>query len=179
MLHPSQPVPALSVETLSHGHFDLATDTGENGTLVIFYRGLHCPICIRQMGELEAKLDRFSELGVNVIMVSGDSKERAEQTAEKAGASRVRVGYEMDLNAARDDWGLHISKARPGSNEADFFAEPGHLYVAPNGTLYFGWVQTSPFARPALDDIAGAIKFRLDKDYPPRGGYVGDLPTAA
>jgi len=73
--------------------------------------------------------------------------------------------------SARDDWGLHISKAREGSAEPDYFFEPAHLYIAFDGTLYFGWIQTSPFARPQIDDIACAIKFRLDKDYPPLGGY--------
>jgi peroxiredoxin len=177
MLHPAQPVPVLRVETLSHGDFDLSRDTGENGTLLIFYRGLHCPICIRQMTELDGTLDRFDEMGVSVIMVSGDAEARARETAEKAGVTRLRVAYGFDLVAARDDWGLHISKARPDTQEAPFFTEPATFYIAPDGTLYFGWIQTSPFARPQLNDIAGAIRFRLDRDYPPRGGYTGRLPV--
>lgn len=176
MLHPAQPVPGLQIETLSHGVFDLSRDAGENGTLLIVYRGLHCPICIRQMTELDAKRDVFADLGVAVLMISSDGPERARETAEKAGVAGLRVGYGLDLIAARDDWGLHISKARPDTQEAPYFVEPGIFYIAPDRTLYFGWVQTSPFARPQLDDIAGAIRFRLDKNYPPRGGYTGRLP---
>jgi hypothetical protein len=40
-------------------------------------------------------------------------------------------------------------------------------------------VQSSPFARPRLDDVISGIQYRLDKNYPPRGGYVGKLPGEA
>ncbi len=80
MLTPGNPVPALKIETVAHGRFDLDADKGENGTLVIQYRGLHCPICIRQMGEVEAALDDFAALGLEVIMLSTDTAERAAET---------------------------------------------------------------------------------------------------
>ncbi len=41
---PRQKTPGLTVETLAHGTFDLASATPARGTLVCFYRGLHCPI---------------------------------------------------------------------------------------------------------------------------------------
>jgi hypothetical protein len=44
--------------------------------------------------------------------------------------------------------------------------------VRPDGTLYFGTVQTMPFARPAFGDILQAINFVIDKDYPARGEVV-------
>ena len=179
MLIPSQPVPELQIDTLAHGKFNLDQDAGKNGTLVIFYRGLHCPICIRQLTEIEGALGEFAELGIEVIAISSDGMDRAAETAERAGVSKLRVGHSMDLKAARDDWGLLISSAREGSAEADFFAEPGHFYIAPDRTLYFGWTQTTPFARPAMSDIIGGLRFTLDKNYPPRGMYTGKLPGEA
>lgn len=179
MLIPGQPIPSLSVDTLAHGRFELPQAHGENGTLLIFYRGLHCPICIRQMSEFEEKQARLAELGVTSLMVSADGVDKAKDIAQKANVDTARIGYGLSLIQARDAWGLPISSARTGSTEPDFFSEPGHFYVAPDNTLYFGWVQTSPFARPALDDIIGAIAFRLDKNYPPRGMYTGALPGDA
>ncbi len=176
MLHPAEMVPNLTVETLSHGRFDLREHAGTNGTLLIFYRGLHCPLCIRQMSELDAKLGLFDDMGVETIMLSGDDQARAQETADKAQIENTKVGYGMSLAAARDDWGLHLSSARTGSTEAAYFFEPGHFYIAPNQTLYFGWVQTSPFARPQIDDLHNAIKFALEKSYPPRGMFRGRLP---
>ncbi len=176
MLQPSKPVPALAIDTLEHGRFDLGRDHGTNGTLLVFYRGLHCPICIRQMTEIDAALDQFTELGVEVLMLSADDRGAAQQTADKAGVSRLRIGHGLTLKAARDDWGLYLSSRRDGSREPELFHEPGHFYVAPDGTLFAGWTQTSPFGRPALKDFRQAITFRLEKDYPPRGTYEGPVP---
>ncbi|MEX0317106.1 MAG: redoxin domain-containing protein [Ruegeria sp.] len=175
MLIPGKSVPELKIETLGHGTFDLDRDHGENGTLVINYRGLHCPICIRQMGEVEEALDDFAELGIEVIMISTDTGERAGQTVEKAGTSRLRVGHDLPLAEARDKWGLYLSEGREGTAEAPFFAEPGHFFIAPDRTLYFGWTQSTPFARPSIADIKGGIKYALDNKYPPRGTYTGPI----
>jgi AhpC/TSA family protein len=176
MLIPGKRVPDLKVETVSHGTFDLTRDAGDNGTLLIFYRGLHCPICIRQMTGLETRLTEFAELGVAVLMLSADTADRASETVAKSGTVGVPVGHGLDLTTARNDWGLLISSARAGSAEPELFFEPGHFYVAPDQSLCFSWIQSSPFARPSLSDILGAMRFRLDKDYPPRGMYTGPLP---
>ncbi|NVO56775.1 redoxin domain-containing protein [Rhodobacteraceae bacterium B1Z28] len=175
MLIPGNPVPGLKIETVGHGTFDLDADKGENGTLLIQYRGLHCPICIRQMAEVEAALDDFAELGIEVIMLSTDSTDRAAETVEKAGTSRLRVGHSLPLAAAREDWGLYLSQGREGTAEAPFFAEPGHFYIAPDRTLYFAWQQSTPFGRPSVADLKGGIKYALDNSYPPRGTYNGAL----
>ncbi len=175
MLIPGNAVPELKIQTVGHGTFDLDANKGENGTLVIQYRGLHCPICIRQMGEVEAALDDFAALGVEVIMLSTDTAERAAETVGKAGTSRLRVGHSLPLPAARDNWGLYMSKGREGTAEAAFFAEPGHFYIAPDRTLYFAWLQSTPFGRPSVSDMKGGIKYALDNSYPPRGTYTGAL----
>ena len=44
VLKPREAVPALEVETLN-GSWSLADQNPENFTMVVFYRGLHCPIC--------------------------------------------------------------------------------------------------------------------------------------
>jgi peroxiredoxin len=176
MLKPGRPVPELDIDTLDHGRFELARDHGANGTVVVQYRGLHCPICIRQMTEVDAALDQFAALGVAVVMLSCDDADRARATADKAGVSRIRVGYGLPLKAARDDWGLYLSSAREGSAESAIFAEPGHFYVAADGTLVFGWVQSSPFGRPSTEGLLSAVRFRVEKGYPPRGMYQGPVP---
>lgn len=179
MLRPGQTVPALAVPTLDGGRFDLANGGGKNGTLVVFYRGLHCPICIKQLGEIERHLDDFAAQGVEVVAISGDDADRAQQTAGKAEVSRLRIGHSLDLTAADEDWGLWISTARAGSEEPAFFNEPGIFYLDATGRLYFAWVQSSPFARPAMEDVVGAIKFAIEKGYPPRGMHDGGVPRHA
>jgi hypothetical protein len=62
--------------------------------------------------------------------------------------------------------------------EPPLFSEPAIYLVRPDGTLYFGMVQTMPFARPHFDDILKALEFVIAKTYPARGEVV-DLRHAA
>ncbi|MGK2952031.1 MAG: peroxiredoxin-like family protein [Thiobacillus sp.] len=176
MLMPRQPVPALKVPTLAHGDFTLAEDAATNFTLVVFYRGLHCPICLKYLLELGRLQREFDKRGVKLIAVSSDGRERAQAMADKLKAPDLRMGYGLTLASARD-WGLYISTSRGvtsiGIEEPPLFSEPGVFIVRPDGTLYYGAVQTMPFARPHFDELLAALDFALAKDYPARGEYAG------
>jgi hypothetical protein len=86
------------------------------------------------------------------------------------------VGYGLALSSARE-WGLFVSTSRGttsiGIEEPALFAEPGVFIVRADGTLYYGSVQTMPFARPHFDELLAAIDFALAKSYPARGEYIG------
>jgi len=174
-LVPRQPVPSLAVPLAGGGKFDLATESPDRFVLVAFYRGLHCPLCRRQLGELEAKLAEFDKRGVSVVAISADDAERAERAKTEWGLAKLRVGYGLPLSTARA-FGLWISTSRgktsAGVEETSLFNEPGLFLIRPDGTLYCASVQSMPFARPHLDDLIGAIDFIADKNYPARGEVV-------
>jgi len=181
MLIPRQAVPALRVTTLDHGAYDLANDAPEQFSLVVFYRGLHCPICAKYLLELGRLQPEFAQRGVSVIAISSDQAERAREMATKIGSPALRFGYGLVLESARE-WGLYVSASRGktsiGIEEPALFAEPGVFIVRPDGTLYYGAVQTMPFARPHFDELLGAIDFAISKNYPARGEYTGKLETS-
>ncbi|MDP1530895.1 MAG: hypothetical protein Q8M05_16050 [Rhodoferax sp.] len=52
-LMPRDPVPALNVALTTGERFVLGANPGEKFDLVVFYRGLHCPICAKYLIELE------------------------------------------------------------------------------------------------------------------------------
>lgn len=176
MLIPRQPVPALSVPTLTHGAFTLNDSAPERFTLVVFYRGLHCPICAKYLLELGRLLPEYARRGVDVIALSSDDAERAKAMADKLNAPDLRIGHSLPLAVARS-WGLYTSTSRGktsiGIEEPALFAEPGVFIVRPDGTLYYGAVQTMPFARPHFDELLAALDFAIDKNYPARGEYTG------
>lgn len=178
MLIPRQATPALMVPTLQHGTFDLSADGAEHFTLIVFYRGLHCPICMKYLLELSRLVPEFEKRGVKVIALSSDTKERTAQMAEKINAPGLRMGYGLELNVARQ-WGLYISTSRGltsiGIEEPALFSEPAVYIVRPDTTLYYGAAQTMPFARPNFSDLLGAIDFALAKNYPARGEYTGAI----
>lgn len=175
MLIPRQPVPPLNVATLKQGTYDLSKETPQLFSLVVAYRGLHCPICQKYLMELSRLLPEFEKRGVSVITVSSDTQERTQAMADKLPPSGLRMGYGLALNDART-WGLYISRSRGktsiGIEEPGLFSEPGVFLARPDGTLYYGAVQTMPFARPHFDELLAAIDFAIAKDYPARGEYV-------
>ncbi|UUZ71900.1 AhpC/TSA family protein [Polaromonas sp. P1(28)-8] len=145
---------------------------------MVFYRGLHCPICAKYLLELERLAPEFATRGVQVIAVSSDDEERGKQMADKVKASAVKFAYGLSLKSARE-WGLYISASRGktslGIEEPALFSEPGVFLVRPDGTLYYGAVQTMPFARPQFQDLLGAVDFAIAKDYPARGEYTAPV----
>jgi peroxiredoxin len=180
-LIPRQTVPPLTVPVVGGDRFDIQKEKPEHFSLIVFYRGLHCPICRTQLGELETKLSDFAKRGVSVVAVSSDAAERAERAKLEWKLPNLRLGYGLDLAVART-WGLYISTGRgmtsAGVEEPALFSEPGVFLVRPDRTLYFASVQTMPFARPRLTDILAALDYVMAKNYPARG-EVMNLPAAA
>lgn len=171
VLKPRQAVPALEVDTLE-GSWSLADQNPENFTMVVFYRGLHCPICSKYIGELNKLADDFAEAGVSILVLSGDDRERAEKAKQDWELGNLQIGYGVSTEQARD-WGLHRSAGRGltsiGIEEPAEFSEPGLFIVRSDNTLYWAQISTMPFARPHFREIIGALKFVLEKDYPARG----------
>lgn len=178
MLMPRQKTPDLSLPLLGGGTFDLSGDASERGTVICFYRGLHCPICANYLTELEKRTADFAERGVKTIAVSSDGEERTQAMADKIGAKALRFGYDLSLPKAKE-WGLYISTSRGttsiGIEEPALFSEPGLFMVTPQQTLYYGSVQTMPFVRPHFSELVGALDFAIANDYPARGEYTGEV----
>lgn len=178
MLTPRHQTPGLSLDTVAHGKFDLASDGSERGTVICFYRGLHCPICANYLTDLEKNLDAFKERSVGVVAVSSDTQERAQAMADKIKASDLRIAYGLDLPKARE-WGLYISASNGKTSidieEPALFSEPGLFMVSPDQSLYYGSVQTMPFVRPHFSELVGALDFAIPNNYPARGEYTGSV----
>ena len=176
MLMPRQKTPDLTLPLVGGGQFDLASEGSERGTVICFYRGLHCPICANYLTELEKKTPEFAERGVSTIAVSSDGEERAAEMAKNINAQNLRFAYDLPLDKAKE-WGLYISTSRGktsiGIMEPDLFSEPGLFMVTPDQSLYYGSVQTMPFVRPHFSELVGALDFAIEKNYPARGEYSG------
>ena len=169
---PRQPVPSLEFDTVDGARWSLAAQTPQHFTMIVFYRGLHCPVCRRYTSELNGMIDEFDKRGVSTVIASSDPKDRAEQAQSQWGLARLRVGYGVSIESARQ-WGLYISSGRgatsAGVEEPAQFAEPGLFLVKPDQTLYWALISTMPFARPHFGEIAQAIDFVVSKNYPARG----------
>ena len=168
MLTPDAQVPSLSVNTTSGDRWELSAQSPENFTMVVFYRGLHCPVCKAYLGKLEGLLEDYEKAGFSTIAISMNTEELAVQSAQEWGLEKMTVGYGLSEDDARA-WGLYISKAIKDA-EADTFCEPGVFWVRPDGRLYLVDVSNMPWARPDLEFLLSKVPFAVENKYPSRGG---------
>lgn len=165
MLKPGHPAPDLSVPTLDGDGFDLSAQSGE--VFIVFYRGVHCPACQKQLESLVPLLPEFAERGIFVVAVSMDEKARAERSAAEWQIDPIKIGYEMPEAIARD-WGLWISE-RVVEKEPPLFSEAAMTWVGADGTVLAHWQNSVPFGRAPFGDILSGIDFVRTNNRPPRG----------
>lgn len=59
------------------GKLEIGAPTGK-WQLIVVYRGKHCPVSKNYLASLQQIIYELDELGVEVVAVSGDGRERAE-----------------------------------------------------------------------------------------------------
>ncbi len=165
---PGAPAPVLDLPLAGGGRFRLADQTPGRFTMVVFNRGLHCPVCQAQLRELDRRLDELTERGIEVISASAESEERALRMRDEWGVGRIALAHDLDEEGMRA-WGLFVSRGI-GDDEPRLFNEPGLFLVRPGGDVYYESILSMPVGRPRLDDLLGGIDFWTEHDYPARGG---------
>ncbi|MGX1848831.1 peroxiredoxin-like family protein [Streptomyces sp. NPDC055299] len=164
---PGARMPDLSVPLAGGSTWNLADQSPERFSLIVFYRGLHCPLCKAQLRELDRHQDELSQRGIEAIAISADTQERAEKTLSDWGIKHLPIGYGLTETTMRE-WGLYVSR-RVKDTEPELFNEPGLFLVRPDQTLFYTALNTMPFGRPRLDDLLAGIDFAINHNYPARG----------
>ena len=80
---PRQPAPDLTVPTLSGTTWSLAAASPQRFSLIVFYRGLHCPICTTYIAELNKSVPEFPTRGVESSAISSDTAPRYREAQTK------------------------------------------------------------------------------------------------
>jgi peroxiredoxin len=159
--------PPLDIDLIDGGRWRLAEAKPAAFTMIVVYRGLHCPVCKTYLGDLESRLPEFAKRGVEVVALSTDSRERAERARAEWGLNELRLGYGLPIATARD-WDLYISTAiRDG--EPPQFAEPGLFLVKPDGSLFYAARTSAPWGRPPLEQMLRGIDVAVERKMPARG----------
>ncbi|ASJ72737.1 redoxin domain-containing protein [Granulosicoccus antarcticus] len=170
-LTPDTAVPGLKLPLVGGGTFDLSAETPKNFTMVLFYRGYHCPVCKNYLQGLAALLSGYEEAGFSVVAASMNGPELAEKAAAEWELGSLRLAHSVSVDDAKN-WGLWISKAFKDV-EADIFTEPGLFWIRPDGKLYLADISNMPWARPDLKNLLTKVDYALANDYPARGTYAG------
>lgn len=159
--------PGISLQTLSGKSLALGQPLQGQWQLLVMYRGLHCPICKKYLGQMNDMKADFDKMNVQIVAVSTDPEEKAKKFAAELGLD-FEVAYGLSIDQARD-LGLYISSPLDSAETDQPFAEPGMFFIRPDGGLHFGEVASAPFCRPDLEMIKMGIETIQEKDYPARG----------
>lgn len=166
----SKPRVGAPVEQMAFAHVDGGTrqigGAKDRWSMLVVYRGRHCPRCKRYLNKLSGMLDAWTAK-MDVIVVSAD-------TQEKALADRSEFGWQFDLCYGLTEeqmrgLGLYISDPLSEAETADRFAEPGTFALRPDGTLMLVDISNGPAARPDLEELLDGMIFNIDNDRPVRG----------
>jgi peroxiredoxin len=168
-VRPTELAPDLTVPLLRGGTYRLADQRPRTFTMVVFFRGLHCPVCRAQLSELERRLPEFEDRGIEVIAASGETRERTAQLAEQWRLEHLPLAYGLTEDQMRA-WGLFISHGIK-DDEPGLFNEPGLFLISPDHTVYYESILSMPVGRPRVDDLLSGIDYWVTVGYPARGGY--------
>ena len=176
---PGNVAPSLELPSVNGNTFKLSESNPDLFTIVVFYRGAHCPLCINYAVEIEEKLSAIHDAGMQIVLVSMDNKDRATEfataVATKMGKNSLEVPilYNLTQEQASEDWGLYLSSKIPGSSEPDVFSEPGLFVVrSDDKTVFMAQTQSAPFTRPSMDQLVGGLSYAAQHHYPTRGTHV-------
>ena len=164
---PRQKAPVLDVPELTGGSFVLTEQRPETFTMIVFFRGLHCPICQAQLHELDHRSPELANRGINVIAISGETLRRSRQLASEWKIAHLKIGYDLPEPTMRA-WGLFLSKGR-SAEEPPLFNEPGLFLIDRDVRIYYEAVLSMPVGRPRLDEVLSAIDYWTKVGYPARG----------
>lgn len=141
--------------------------TRDNWTLLVVYRGKHCPRCKKYLNILSAMKGDWESSGFDIAVVSAD-------TAEKAQADMAEFGWDFDLGYGLSEdqmatLGVYVTDPlSPGESDRRF-AEPGTFVMRPDGSQIVVAISNGPAVRPDLAELLDGMVFNKTNDRPTRG----------
>ncbi|MEM9462834.1 MAG: redoxin domain-containing protein [Myxococcota bacterium] len=170
---PGSEFPPLPAANLDGTTTDISKPAqGADWTMVVVYRGQHCPLCTRYLNRLTSFVPRLREIGIHVVAVSGDSKQQLEGHLE-----RLDINFPIHYGLTTEQMqalGVHISAPRSEKETDHPFAEPGLFVINEKGTVQVIDTSNNPFVRPDLEALVSGLSWIRSHDYPIRGTFGGD-----
>jgi peroxiredoxin len=169
-LHAGVKFPEIDVTMLNGEVKSLGTpENGHDWKMVVVYRGKHCPKCTQYLTQLESIKESFAKVGVDIIAISGDSKEQLDAHLEELDIN-FPIAYGLTVEQMHT-LGLYISDPRSEKETDHPFAEPGLFVINAEGDIQILDISNAPFARPDLEVLAGGLAFirNPENNYPIRG----------
>ena len=160
-----KPVPEMTFAKVGGGNVTVG-GLRDRWSLLVVYRGKHCPRCKKYLNKFNAMLAEWDAI-MDVVVVSAD-------TEDKVNADVAEFGWSFDLGygltgAQMHALGLYVSDPLFEAETTTRFAEPGTFAIRPNGELVLVDISNGPAARPDLEELLDGMRFNIINDRPVRG----------
>ena len=94
-----------------------------NWTLMVFYRGLFCPVCHRQLADFQRHLPDYQEQGINIAAASTEDVDMAREMREKHNIT-FPFGYGLDVIDIATRFGAFYDKDKKFLHATTFIIKP-------------------------------------------------------
>ena len=143
--------PTITASRAGGNEMTIPEDLAGRWAVLLFYRGHWCPYCRQQLLDFEHARTQLNELGAEVVALSVDSLEQAQQTIE-----RHRLGfpvlYGLDAHQVAKTIGASI-------NEDPLFLQATNFVLRPDGTVAVVVYSSSAIGRLVAADTVNFLKY--------------------
>jgi len=140
-------------------------------TLLVFYRGNWCPVCVTQIREVAAQYRSLQERGIQVVMVSPQSDAHTQELAKKIDAP-LTFWRDQDLSAAKtlglvDKQGVPVGMDLLGYDPDTVL--PTVIMTDETGIVFYNDQTDSYRIRPLPDEFLKAFEDHVARKNPGTG----------
>ena len=149
----------------------LSDKAANHWTLIIVYRGQHCPICTNFLNALDTMSGRFLGIKVDIVAVSADSAEQLQANID----NDLQVTFPLLHGLQVDDMkrlGVYISDPMSNSETDHPFSEPALFVLNEKNQIQLIDIASGPWARPNIDQLFEGLTYARDNHYPIRGKHT-------
>lgn len=168
-LKPADPFPPISFNLISGENRQLGASPGR-WTLLIVYRGDHCPRCKTYVKKLHELVPAYAERNVDILLATTDPSHVAKRTIDENNWT-LPVAHGL-TNEQCLQLGLYLTDQDASAELDGQYAEPGMFLLNPEGLTQVIATSNSPSVRPDLEVVLDGIIGTQDRNLPIRGLHV-------
>ncbi len=144
-------LPTITASRVDGGEMTIPQDVAGRWAIILFYRGHWCPYCRQQLLGFQQAIEQIHELGAEVVALSVDTLEQAQQTVERQRLS-FPVLYGLDAHEVAEKFGASI-------NEDPLYIQATGFVLQPDGKIAVAVYSTGAIGRLVATDTIGFLKY--------------------
>ena len=168
-LQPGDPAPKIVGKDQFGRYIDSDKILQTDQIVLVFYRGVWCPHCMKQLRTLQASLNNIEAKGAKVIVVTPEQPPFIEATMKKTGASFSIIsdssygimdafGVSFQLNESSTS-NYVLSNTRKGNgNKDDILPVPATYIIGKDGKIRYMHFDENYRNRAPISDILDSLE---------------------